>query len=270
MRMLASKSSVHLVEGVALSRGAAHLLLGEANVSDVTEVRMPGGPIASRPLHFVWIADCSGSMSTDGKIQTLNIAVREALPAMVAAADENPEVQVLTHVLAFSTGAHWLTPQPIPVESFSWVDLSAEGVTDLGKALSLVADEFSVSKMPTRAVPPVVVLLSDGQPTDDWKKGLARFMSEPWGQKAVRIAIAIGRDADKDVLREFIGHGEIPVLEACNPDALTHYIRWVSTAVVSTVSSPASQQATMLASDKSDANVHVAPPVEQDFGPSVW
>jgi len=239
-------------------------------MADTTEIRMPGGPIASRPLHFVWMADCSGSMSIDGKIQTLNIAVREALPAMVTAAQENPEVQVLTHVLAFSSGARWLTPQPIPVERFSWVDLAAEGVTDLGKALAMVADEFSIAKMPARAVPPVVVLLSDGQPTDDWQAGLARLMSEPWGQKAVRVAIAIGRDADKDILREFIGHTEIPVLEAFNPDALTHYIRWVSTAVVSTVSAPASQPKTVLKGEAQTANVHVPPPAEQDFGPQVW
>jgi len=231
---------------------------------------MPGGPIASRPLHFIWMADCSGSMSADGKIQTLNIAVREALPAMQHAAQENPEVQVLTHVIAFSSGAHWLTPKPIPVEDFTWVDLSADGVTDLGKALSMVAAELEVHRMPSRAVPPVVVLLSDGQPTDEWEAGLARLMSEPWGQKAVRIAISIGRDADQDVLRAFVGHSEIPVLEAHNPDALTHYIRWVSTAVVSTVSSPASQEATRLVDSATRPNVHIPAPVEQDFGPSVW
>ena len=29
----------------------------------------PGGELATRPLHFIWIADCSGSMEPDGKIQ---------------------------------------------------------------------------------------------------------------------------------------------------------------------------------------------------------
>ena len=31
--------------------------------------KRPGGELATRPLHFIWIADCSGSMATDGKIQ---------------------------------------------------------------------------------------------------------------------------------------------------------------------------------------------------------
>lgn len=39
-----------------------------------------GGRMSTRPLHFVWIVDCSGSMSIEGKIQSLNNAVRESIP----------------------------------------------------------------------------------------------------------------------------------------------------------------------------------------------
>ena len=42
----------------------------------------PGGELATRPLHFIWIADCSGSMAVDGKIQSLNTAIKEAIPSM--------------------------------------------------------------------------------------------------------------------------------------------------------------------------------------------
>ena len=34
-------------------------------------LKRPGGELASRPLHFIWIADCSGSMSGE-KIQHEN------------------------------------------------------------------------------------------------------------------------------------------------------------------------------------------------------
>ena len=51
----------------------------------------PGGELATRPLHFIWIADCSGSMAVDGKIQSLNTAIKEAIPNMQDVADENPE-----------------------------------------------------------------------------------------------------------------------------------------------------------------------------------
>jgi len=49
-----------------------------------------GGELASRPLHFIWIADSSGSMEQDGKIQALNTAIREAIPHMRKVAEDNP------------------------------------------------------------------------------------------------------------------------------------------------------------------------------------
>jgi len=97
--------------------------------------------------------------------------------------------------------------------------------------------------MTDRALPPVLVLISDGQPTDSFEKGLQKLMDEPWGKKAVRIAIAIGQDADHSVLQKFIGHSEIKPLQANNPEALVNYIKWVSTAVLKSASSPASQAA---------------------------
>ncbi|HXI19313.1 MAG TPA: tellurium resistance protein, partial [Chloroflexota bacterium] len=53
-------------------------------------MRRPGGELATRPLHFIWITDCSGSMKSSGKIQSLNTAIREATPHMQRVADENP------------------------------------------------------------------------------------------------------------------------------------------------------------------------------------
>ncbi len=198
----------------------------------------PGGKLASRPLHFIWIADTSGSMDTGGKIQTLNLAVREALPHMQRVASENPNAEVLVRVLAFSDGARWLVAQPTPVADFTWTDLTAAGVTDMGKALSMVAEQLRVPPMTNRALPPVLVLVSDGQATDDFQHGLGQLLAEPWGAKAVRIAIAIGRDADNEILQRFIGNAELRPLAAAHPDDLVRYIHWASTAVLQSASSP--------------------------------
>jgi uncharacterized protein YegL len=201
-------------------------------------MKRPGGPLAARALHFFWIADCSGSMSADGKIQSLNNAAREALPHMRRVAEENPNAAVLVRVLAFASGARWLVAEPTPVASFSWVDLEAGGVTDLGAALSMLAKELQVPPMTSRALPPVLVLVSDGQPTDNFEQGLAELLAEPWGRRAVRIAIAIGRDTDHEVLERFIGNPKITPLTANHPDELVRYIHWASTAVLQSASSP--------------------------------
>lgn len=197
--------------------------------------------MASRPLHFIWIADCSGSMVTDGKIQALNFAIKEAIIPMRDVADENVNAQVLVRALKFSTGAQWHISQPTPVENFEWTDLAADGTTDMGKALSMVADQLKMPPMSARALPPVLVLISDGQPTDDFAKGLQDLMNEPWGKKAVRMAVAIGEDANSEVLQKFIGNTELQPLHANNPEALVRQIRWLSTAVLKAASSPNSQ-----------------------------
>ena len=229
----------------------------------------PGGEMATRPLHFIWICDCSGSMAVDGKIQALNNAIREAIPHMQQVAQDNPNAAVVVRAIKFSSGAQWHISQPVSVADFKWADLTAEGVTDMGKALSILADQLKMPPMTDRALPPVLVLLSDGQPTDDFAGGLKALMDQPWGKKAVRIAIAIGEDADHDDLQKFIGHPELKPLQANNPEALVKHIKWVSTAVLKSASSPASQVQGALA-----AGVNVPIPIAPDSGPSgpgdVW
>jgi len=229
----------------------------------------PGGELATRPLHFIWIADCSGSMAVDGKIQSLNTAIKEAIPHMQDVADENPNAQVLVRAVRFSDGAQWHVSQATDIADFKWDDLDAGGVTAMGKALSIVADQLKIPPMDERALPPVLVLISDGQPTDDFAGGLQALMNEPWGRKAVRIAIAIGEDADQEVLKKFIANPELRPLQANNPESLIKYIRWVSTAVLKSASSPASQSA---AASTAGLNVPI-PALPDTTGPSaddVW
>ena len=220
--------------------------------------KRPGGELATRPLHFIWIADCSGSMGNDGKIQALNTAIREAIPHMQKVADDNPNAQVLVRAVAFGSGAQWHISQPTPVSDFQWTDLTASGETDMGKALSAVADQLKIPPMTDRALPPVLVLLSDGQPTDDFESGLRALLEQPWGKKAVRIAIAIGGDADQEVLQRFIGNSEVKPLAANSPEALVKYIKWASTAVLKSASSPAVSQ---------DAPGDLAAPTPGEAGP---
>lgn len=204
----------------------------------VRVLRRPGGEIASRPLYFFWLADCSGSMARDGKIQALNNAAREALPHMREVAAGNPHARPLLRVMRFATRAEWVTPVAIAIDTFSWSELQAAGVTNLGAALELLARELQSPAMPQRALPPVLVLVSDGQPTDDFEAGLAALGAVPWGAKAVRLGIAIGRDADHEVLARFIADPEVPILEANAPEALVRQMRWASTIGLASASSP--------------------------------
>ena len=221
----------------------------------------PGGDLAARELHFFWMADCSGSMSVDGKIEALNNAIDEAIPHMRAVAAENPNAELLIRAITFSTGARGHISEPTPIDDFHWEPVEADGVTDLGVALAEVAEQLTVERMPDRSLPPVIVLTSDGQPTDDYKAGLGKLMAQPWGQKAVRIGIAIGQDADIECLQEFIANPDLKPLLASNADRLSQLIKWASTAVVNSASSPLSQTAD---SELFVANVFIPEPPEED------
>jgi uncharacterized protein YegL len=177
-------------------------------------------------------------MAHDGKIQALNTAIREALPPLRQVAADNPVAEVLVRAVRFGTSASWHVPDPTPVDRFTWPDVIADGRTDLGQALRLVAGAVRVPPMSEHALQPVLVLVSDGMPTDDYKSGLAELRAQPWGERAMRLAVAIGQDAARDVLEEFIGVEGGQVLEANSADALVNQIRWASTVALQAAVAP--------------------------------
>lgn len=204
-------------------------------MSEDFENEMPGGPMANRPVHFFWLLDRSYSME-GSKISTLNFAIREALPDMQAAAQSNPAAKLMVRALTFSNGAKWHDPAAVEVHNYSWSDISCDGGTDMGAAFHLVAQELTDLSMPERALRPVLALVSDGQPTDDYRAGLRSIDATPWGQRAVRAAIAIGNDADSAMLQEFLGNRELKPIPVHNLSQLAAAIRWVSTAAVKAAS----------------------------------
>ena len=237
----------------------------------------PNVQLTRRPLHFIYLCDCSGSMKANGKMQALNQAIRQSLPEMVQVSQQNPEAQILVRVLSFADRAQWHLAAPTPVDQVlsQWTDLQPGGLTAMGGAMRELAGVLRTPPMEQRALPPVLVLISDGAPTDDFSGGLRALMAEPWAAKAVRLAIAIGHDADLEPLQQFIGpeggpggdsagaHGDrmpsgrgpdgdrMPGAPAARPgrrplqandsNTLARYIQWASTAVVGAASQPRSQ-----------------------------
>jgi len=199
--------------------------------------------MAARPLHFIWLADGSGSMRVEGKIQALNHAIREAIPHMRSAAQENPHAAVFVNAIRFADEARWMDDRLTPVSEFRWNDLEAGGATALGEALTMVGEALQPPLMTDRALPPVLALVTDGLPTDDFQAGLDHLLSRPWGRQALRIVVAIGEDSAsneaQEIFRSFMANDALRPFHANNPEALAEQIRWVSTAVLQSVSSPA-------------------------------
>lgn len=189
-----------------------------------------GRALDSRPLHLFWVVGCSSSMAVDGRIGDLNTALREVTRQLRDAAVENPHAEVLVHVLTFSDGARWSNYQPVPLNKFRWEDLSAGGARDMGQALLMLAERLKFPTMPQRGLPPVLILVADGPSTDDFEKGLQALMAQPWGRKAVRLSVAVGKEADLGALQRFSGRPGFSPLPADNPEPLIRQIKFASIA----------------------------------------
>jgi uncharacterized protein YegL len=223
----------------------------------------PGARLAGRPLHFVFVLDGSGSMADAGKVDALNRAVRDALPPLRDLAEQTPFVDLLVRAVVFADGARWHVADPTPVAQVSWPPVVAGGFTDLGAGLDLVSSVLTVPPMDARALPPVLVLVSDGRPTDDYRTALERLLAEPWGRRAVRLAIAIGSDAATDVLQEFIADPDLRPFSAHDPEQLAYLVRFSSLAASRLASRPAE-------ADGGTAFPQPQPPRAADPGLLVW
>ena len=205
--------------------------------TDVTRPVLPDAMPARRQLHVVIALDTSGSMRGD-RIASLNYAMRSALPELRSAASDNPEIEVMIRVLQFDSTTRWHTPEAVPVDAFEWADLEAGGETRMGEALARIADVLSDQKTPGRQLPPVIVLVSDGFPSDDIDAALDAFFAAELPRAAIRIGIAIGGEADLEVLQRFMNRPGLEPLRANNAPMLVNHIKWATTAPVKAVSSP--------------------------------
>ncbi|MDD4747245.1 MAG: VWA domain-containing protein [Salinivirgaceae bacterium] len=164
------------------------------------------------------------------KIQSLNQAVKEVIPMLDEISQNNADAQIKIAALEFSSGCKWMYDEPKTASEFIWRDLTEEGLTDLGAACEELNRKLSrkaFMQTTTGAFAPVVILLTDGEPTDDYKKGIEKLRENKWFLSAIKIAIAIGNDSKKEVLKEFTGSVE-SVVEVHNVEALKKIIRLAS------------------------------------------
>ncbi|MDR0653937.1 MAG: hypothetical protein LBG12_11640 [Synergistaceae bacterium] len=103
-------------------------------------------------------------------------------------------------------------------------------MTDFGTACEKLNEKLSRNAFMsdvTGSFAPAIFLMSDGEPTDNYQRGLGKLKNNNWFKKAIKVALAIGNDANKRVLEEFTGNSEA-VLIAHTPEALKSMIRFVS------------------------------------------
>ncbi|HDM8237085.1 vWA domain-containing protein [Vibrio campbellii] len=200
----------------------------------------------ARPLPIIVMADTSGSMSEDGKIEALNKALKEMISTFASESRLRAELQV--SVITFGGFAEVHLPLTPAYQIEGVKPLPAKGGTPLGEACKLVAQMLEdKQQIPSRAYKPVIVLISDGRPTDDFSMAFQTLLNGERSAKATRFAMGIGADADLALLEDFANDLEAPVFKAENARDIHRFFTAVTMSVTTRSRSTTPNQASPLA-----------------------
>ena len=164
-----------------------------------------------------------------GKIATLNQAAKKMLGTF--AKEDETQSQIQMSIITFGGVARLHAP-PIPASQIEWTELTADGGTPMGAAIAMAKGMLEDKETtPSRAYRPTVILISDGQPTDDWQNPLREFVGQGRSAKCDRMAMAIGSDADEAVLSAFIEGTPNRLFQATNASEIHEFFQRVTMSV---------------------------------------
>lgn len=206
-----------------------------------------------RRLPVYLLLDVSGSMSGE-PIE----AVKNGVQVLVSTLRQDPyalETAFLS-VITFDSSARQIVPLT-ELSMFQMPDIHATGTTALGEALSLLANKVNneVVRSTTQVRgdwKPLVFIMTDGEPTDNWQKGLTDFKSLKLGMV---VACAAGSAANTSVLKQIT---EVVVqLDTADSATIKAFFKWVSASI-----STGSQKIEASGKDVSGMNELPPPPPE--------
>ena len=188
----------------------------------------------AKPLPVVLLLDVSGSMGGE-KINTLNATVKEMISDFANA--EKNEIEILVSIITFGSNVSLHTPYT-SAKDIEWKDLQVSGATPMGTAFSMAKAMLEDKEVtPSRAYRPTIVLVSDGQPTDDWQQPLRVLVNEGRSQKCDRMAMAIGSEVSNSVLNEFVSGTENKVYTAQDASQIQEFFQFVTMSVTTRTNS---------------------------------
>ena len=162
-----------------------------------------------RPI--IYVIDTSGSMAGT-RIAAVNQAMAETMKVLKEVSAKNPTAELKIGVLQFASGASWVHDGLVSIDDFYWNDLTAGGRSNLGAALNELHKKMSRKAFLHNVedyIKPVLVFMSDGGLTDDYKSALQKITNNnEWFTVSKKICIAIDEDSDVQVLEEIAGCGD--------------------------------------------------------------
>jgi len=180
-----------------------------------------------RRLPVYLLLDTSGSMSGE-PIE----AVKNGVQVMISSLRQNPQAieTAFLSVITFDSTARQLIPLT-DLSSFQMPDIKAQGTTALGEALKVVSACIDKEVAQTTAQTkgdwkPLVFLMTDGNPTDNWESGLTEFKKR---KIAFTVACAAGHSADTQVLKKITDN--VVSLDTADSHSISKFFAWVTASI---------------------------------------
>lgn len=180
-----------------------------------------------RKLPVYLLIDTSGSMMGE-PIE----AVKNGVQLLISTLRQDPHALETAYlsIIGFGSAASVLVPLT-ELAAFQPPALAASGTTSMGEALKLLATQ--VDKEVTRTTAdtkgdwkPLVFLMTDGNPTDNWKAGLDELRKRKIGTV---VCCAAGSQCDEAVLKQIT---EIVVrLDTADTSTIAAFFKWVSASI---------------------------------------
>ena len=199
----------------------------ESLLDDFDDDPLNATGVSRKSLVIFFLIDTSGSMKGT-KMGELNTVMEELIPEIRKIGEADTEVKIA--VLTFSDQVMWMYSEPIAIEEFEWARLSAAGVTSMGAAfeeLSVRMSRNSFLNSPSLSFGPVMFLMTDGYPSDDYKKGLEALNKNSWYKFGLKAALGIGKEANDEMLAEFTGSADT-VVHAYSGGQLAQFIKIIA------------------------------------------
>ena len=180
-----------------------------------------------RRLPVYLLLDTSGSMSGE-PIE----AVKNGVQVMISSLRQNPQAieTAFLSVITFDSVARQIMPLT-DLSSFQMPDIKATGTTVLGEALKLLSTcmDHEVAKTSAETKgdwKPLVFIMTDGKPTDDWQSGLNEFKKR---KIAFAVACAAGSSADTNALKQITDN--VVSLDTADSQSISKFFAWVTASI---------------------------------------